>query len=59
MLRNIDVLGNMMKLQKARNNQYTLTIPVKLVEAKGWDKGKELRIVFNSEGNMVIEEVEG
>ena len=47
-----------MKLQKARNNQYTLTIPLRLVEAKGWDKGKELRIRFNERGNLELEEVE-
>jgi len=46
-----------MKLQRGKTNQFTLTIPVKLVEAKGWEQGQELKFRFNERGNLEIEEV--
>jgi hypothetical protein len=45
-----------MKLQKTVKGQYFLTVPAKIVEAKGWDKGKKLTIRFNERGNLELEE---
>ena len=45
-----------MILQKSNQGQYYLTLPKKIVEAKGWDKGKKLKIVFNERGNIELYE---
>jgi hypothetical protein len=45
-----------MILQKSKNGQYFLSLPLAIVQAKGWDKGKELVIRFNERGNLEIEE---
>jgi len=45
-----------MKLQRTAKGQYFLTIPAKIVEAKGWTQGKELTIRFNERGNIELEE---
>lgn len=36
--------------------QYFLTLPKKLVEAKDWKKGQELKIKFNERENLGIED---
>jgi len=45
-----------MKLQKSKNGQFFITLPTKIVQAKGWEKGKELTIRFNERGNIELEE---
>lgn len=45
-----------MKLQRTQKGQYFLTIPAKIVEAKKWDKGTKLKVVFNERGNIELEE---
>jgi len=46
-----------MKLQQSKRNQFYLTLPLRIVEAKGWKKGTEFKIKFNEKGNLEIEEV--
>ena len=43
-----------MILQKSKQGQYFLTLPKNIVEAKGWDKGKKLKIIFNERGNIEL-----
>jgi bifunctional DNA-binding transcriptional regulator/antitoxin component of YhaV-PrlF toxin-antitoxin module len=45
-----------MKLQKSKNNQYYITLPKLMVEAKGWKKGQELKIEFNHKGEFILKE---
>ena len=46
-----------MKLQKTPKGQYVLTLPKKVVEAKGWEKGIKIKVRFNERGNLELEEV--
>jgi len=46
-----------MIIQQPQSNQYIITLPKILVEAKGWNKGTKLKAVFNEKGNIVLEEV--
>ncbi|MBW2997198.1 hypothetical protein KY349_02550 [Candidatus Woesearchaeota archaeon] len=46
-----------MKLQN-NNGQFRLTIPKDLVSAKGWDQGTDLVIAIDTEGNLIIQEIE-
>lgn len=43
-----------MKLQFDKNNQYKLTLPKVLLEAKGWKKGDEIEIRLDDKGNMLL-----
>lgn len=45
----------MVKLQEV-NGQYFITIPREYVHDKGWKKGQELIIGFDSTGNLLIRE---
>ena len=47
-------MANKMRLQKTKNNQYTLTIPKAFVEALGFKKGTILEFKFNDKGELVI-----
>ena len=44
----------MHKLQKDTNNQYKITLPKQIMEAKGWSKGDSIRITFDDKGNLVL-----
>lgn len=46
-----------MILQESHQGQYFLTIPKRLVEAKGWTKGQTLKFMFSKRGNLEIIEV--
>jgi antitoxin component of MazEF toxin-antitoxin module len=48
----------LVKLQYDNNKQYKLTLPKALVEAKGWQKGSEVKITLDSEGNIILKVVE-
>lgn len=43
-----------MKLVQMKDNQFIVTLPVQLVRAKGWNKGDNLRVEINKEGDLVI-----
>lgn len=43
-----------MKLQFDKNNQYKLTLPKVLIEAKGWKKGDEVEIKLEEKGGIVL-----
>lgn len=43
-----------MILQKTKKGQFFLTLPRKIVEAKGWEKGHKLKIKFNERGNIEL-----
>ena len=45
-----------MKLQKTNKGQYYLTLPKAMVEAKGWDKGTELKIEIGKRGEFILKE---
>ena len=45
-----------MILQKSKNGQFFLSLPLAIVKAKGWDKGQEFKIRFNERGNIELEE---
>lgn len=46
----------MVILQHDRNQQYKLTLPKALIEAKGWKKGDCIRIELDKEGNLVLKQ---
>lgn len=50
-----------MKLQQSKTKEgkthYFLTIPMALVNAKGWKKGTELKTELDNKGNIIIKEV--
>lgn len=39
------------------NNQYKITIPKDLAEAKGWNSKTRLRFVEDLEGNVYLKEI--
>jgi bifunctional DNA-binding transcriptional regulator/antitoxin component of YhaV-PrlF toxin-antitoxin module len=45
-----------MKLQKSPHDQYYITLPKTMVEAKGWQKGQELMIEFGPRGEFILKE---
>lgn len=49
----------MVKLQYDNNKQYKLTLPKALIDAKGWKKGSEIKILLDSEGNIKLKLAEG
>lgn len=49
---------NMVKLQEFKG-QYFITIPKEYVLDKGWKKGQNLIIGFDTNGNIIIKEVRG
>lgn len=44
----------MVKLQHDRNGQYKVTLPKALIEAKGWEKGDQLKIRLAEQGNLIL-----
>ncbi|MBS3105882.1 AbrB/MazE/SpoVT family DNA-binding domain-containing protein [Candidatus Woesearchaeota archaeon] len=42
----------------AYKGQYRVTIPKDLAEAKGWKPGTKLRFVEDTEGNIILKELE-
>lgn len=43
----------------AYNGQHRITIPLELVRTRGWKKGTRLRFVENTQGDILIKEVNG
>lgn len=43
----------MVKLQ-FDSKQYKITLPKAIIEAKGWAKGSELRIILNDKGELIL-----
>jgi bifunctional DNA-binding transcriptional regulator/antitoxin component of YhaV-PrlF toxin-antitoxin module len=44
----------MVRLQYDNNKQYKVTLPKAIIDAKGWQKGDELKIALDAEGNLVL-----
>lgn len=44
----------MVKLQYDLNKQYKITLPKALIEAKGWQKGIDLKVRLDKQGNIVL-----
>jgi antitoxin component of MazEF toxin-antitoxin module len=44
----------MVRIQFDNNKQYKITLPKALVDAKGWQKGTEIKIELDSSGNLVL-----
>jgi bifunctional DNA-binding transcriptional regulator/antitoxin component of YhaV-PrlF toxin-antitoxin module len=47
----------MVRLQYDNNKQYKVTLPKAIIDAKGWQKGDELKIAFDAEGNLVLKKL--
>ena len=47
-------MSNKCILQFPNKQQFIITIPKGLVEAKGWKKGNRLEFVINDKGEMII-----
>ena len=41
---------------KGKNDQATITVPKRLVEAKDWEDGQELDWKLNNKGNLELKE---
>lgn len=44
----------MVRLQFDSNNQYKITLPKALIDAKGWQKGDEIRIILDEKSNIIL-----
>jgi hypothetical protein len=44
----------MVRLQEGNNGQFFLTIPSRVVKARGWEKGDEFIIRSDKESHLVI-----
>jgi len=43
-----------MKLQQLKQGQYIMTLPTKLVKAKGWVKGDSISPVLDGNGDIIL-----
>ena len=43
-----------MKLQQLKSGQFFVSLPCKIVKAKGWQKGDTLIVEIDSKGNLII-----
>jgi antitoxin component of MazEF toxin-antitoxin module len=43
-----------MKLQQMNKKQYFVSLPNQIVRAKGWQKGDEIKIEIDSNGNLIL-----
>ncbi len=43
-----------MKLQQMNGKQFFITLPNKLIRAKEWEKGTELKAIIDKDGNIVL-----
>lgn len=43
-----------MKLQSMNEKQFFVTLPNKIVRAKGWKKGDNLKVEINKDGDIVL-----
>ena len=43
-----------MKLQQLKNGAYVLTLPKQIILAKQWQKGDDIKIMIDKEGNIVL-----
>lgn len=43
-----------MKLQQMNNRQFFITLPNQIVRAKGWEKGENLKVMIDKNGDLVI-----
>lgn len=43
-----------MILQRAKNAQYFLTIPITIVRAKEWERGDDIKIYVDKQGNILL-----
>jgi bifunctional DNA-binding transcriptional regulator/antitoxin component of YhaV-PrlF toxin-antitoxin module len=48
----------MVKLQ-FDTKQYKITLPKAIIEAKGWIKGSEVKIILNEKGELILKNNEG
>ncbi len=44
----------MVKLQFDQNKQFKITLPKQIVVAKGWSKGDRIKIMIDSQGDIVL-----
>ena len=51
-----EVLSDVMKIQK-NDDQYFLTLPKKIVEGMGWQKGDEVRVDIAGKDKLVLVKV--
>jgi hypothetical protein len=47
------ILASMVKLQ-FDSKQYKVTLPKAIIEAKGWAKGNELKVLINEKGEIIL-----
>ncbi len=47
------VLRNMVRLQ-FDSKQYKITLPKAIIEAKGWKKGNDVKVLLNEKGELVL-----
>lgn len=46
-----------MKLQMMNEKQYFITLPNSIIRAKEWQKGDELTVKIDNQGNIVIKKI--
>ncbi|MBS3127855.1 hypothetical protein J4410_01820 [Candidatus Woesearchaeota archaeon] len=48
----------MVKLQFDSNKQFKITLPKQILVAKGWNKGDEIKIQLDEQGNLILKKEE-
>jgi len=48
----------MVKLQFDSNKQFKVTLPKQILVAKGWQKGDDIVIILDNEGNLILRKQE-
>ncbi len=44
----------MPKLQQMNSGNYFITLPKQIIRAKQWQKGREVKVEIDNQGNMVL-----
>ena len=47
----------MPKIQKSKDQQYRITIPLEIMKLKGWDKGQPLVFSMQQNGEVTLKEI--
>ena len=47
----------MPKIQKSKDQQYRITIPLEIMKLKGWDKGQHLVFSMQQNGEVTLKEI--
>ena len=47
----------MPKIQKSKDKQYRITIPLEIMKLKGWDQGQSLNFSMQQNGDIILKQI--